>query len=412
MSWDALCARGLVEDVVVAGEFADLIKRRTLRIYQGFDPTSPNLHLGHMVSLRILRWFQLHGHHVTMLLGDFTGRIGDPTDKEATRQQLTHEQVTDNASTYQAQASRFLSFEGDNAADVRFNSEWLDPLSFKEVIEVAATFTVQQMLERDMFQDRLRAHRPIGLHEFLYPLMQGYDSVALRVDVELGGRDQLFNMMVGRQLVRTMQGRVKHVITTPLLPGLDGKKMGKTERNSVHLTEPALAMFAKLTLVDDDLLPLFLSLLTDVPDDDIVRVRARLQSAEVDLRDTRELFAHQLVSQLHGVPAADDALADFRRSQSTRSADENLPTAKVDDQSLSLAEVVVRSGLASSLGDARRVIAQGGVRINGVRQDVANGPIEWLLLDGSLLRVGRRGSVRLLVSGERDSRHADTTSLD
>lgn len=403
--WDfqILKNRGLLEQIIVDSELTDAIKSgKKISIYQGFDPTSPRLHLGHMISLRVLRWFQLHGHRVIFLIGDFTGRVGDPTDKSATRQQMTHEEVLENAKTYKDQASKILDFEGENPVEVKFNSEWLDKLTFSDVVELSANVTVQQMIQRDMFQKRLEENKPISLHEFLYPLMQGYDSVAMEVDAELGGRDQMFNMMVGRDLASALLNKPKHVLMTPLLPGLDGKKMGKTEGNTVDLLERPTAMYFKLTQVQDQLLPQYLSLLTDVDDSVIADVRERLKT-EANLQDARQVFASEVVRTLHDEAAVQKAEAEFARVIDSGELPQDVPTVEVSrsafpDGDCGLVDVIALTGLVKSRSDARRVIEQGGARLDGEQnRDVhARLPIEELA--DTILRVGKRGDVRLRVT--------------
>ena len=411
--------RGLLENVIVQEDLERALDAgRRLTIYQGFDPTSPSLHMGHYLSLRVLRWLQLRGHRVIFLVGDFTGRIGDPTDRTGARQPLTHEKVLENAQTYRDQICAVLDLEGDNPVEVRFNGDWLDPLTLKDVIGIAANVTVQQLIERDMFQVRLADNKPLYLHEVLYPLLQGYDSVAMAVDAELGGRDQMFNMMMGRDLVKTYLGKTKHVLMTPLIPGLDGRKMSKTYGNTVDLTEDAVPMFFKLTLVDDQLLPLFLSVFTDADDDEIANVRARLEG-ESNLQDVRERFALEVTSVFHGRDEAARAREEFRRVVSDRALPTELPVLSWKKLTISreprrhstsvmglqlgqqtptvtLANLVMDIGLVSSTSDAQ----QGGVRINGERTSTTPQTVLNLEdLKGSVVQVGKRGAVR--ISDER-----------
>ena len=403
-----LAARGMIEGIIVEKELAELVQGpRRLTVYQGFDPTGPNLHVGHLVALRILRWFQLQGHRVIFLVGDFTGRIGDPTDKAATRKTMSHDEVLENARTYQKQAGLVLDFAGENPAELRFNSEWLDSMTFRELTELASHLTVQQLIERDMFQERLKKRRPIALHEFLYPMMQGYDSVAMEVDVEVGGRDQLFNMMTGRDLVRHLQERSKHVITTPLLPGLNDSKMGKTEGNTVDLTEKPAAMFHQLTQIKDSLLPLFLAVLTDASEDEIAPVKARLEAGESNLRDAREHFAGLVVGRLHGAAAARDALQEFRRVV----VDQQLPTdievveldgQKIPAAGIDLVSLLTAAGRASSRSDARRLVKQNAVRLNEERKTDPHELIPGGALQDALLQVGKQSVVRLALRDGSD----------
>ena len=402
-SLDDMLRRGLLESVIVREELErDLASGKRLTIYQGFDPTSPHLHLGHYLSLRVLRWLQLHGHRVIFLIGDFTGRIGDPTDRTGARQPLTHEQVLENAATYRGQIAHVLDLGGENPVEVRMNGEWLDPLALRDVIGLAAKVTVQQLIERDMFQERLNEQRPLYLHEALYPLLQGYDSVAMGVDAELGGRDQMFNMMMGRDLVRSYLGKTKHVLLTPLVPGLDGRKMSKTYGNTVDLTEDAASMFFKLTQVSDGMLPLFLRVFTDAPDEEAVAVESRL-AGESNLVDVRERFAAEVTHVFHGAEGTARARAEFRRVVMEGEAPSLVPEVRLDAElfdaggAVSALDVVAATGLAGSRGDGRRVVLQGGFELDG---EAVNDPSAMLpagRLSGATAKVGRRGFVRIAV---------------
>ena len=301
--WDlqTLFDRGMLDDAIVRDElFDDIANGKRLTIYQGLDPTSPNMHIGHLVGLRVLRWFQLHGHHVILLIGDFTGRIGDPSDRPEARKRLTHAQVLANAETYAEQFSKIFDLDGDNPADIKFNGHWLDNISLAQFVEIMDKFTVQQLLERSMFQQRLKNNEALYLNEMIYPILQGYDSVAMEVDAELGGSDQLFNMMRGRDLVDAYLGKTKHVLTTQLLEGLDGRKMSKTYGNTVDLNEDPVPMFFKLTLVQDSKLPRFMQVLTDRAEDEIAAIEERAKT-EHNMIDARRLFAHDIVTMLHSV---------------------------------------------------------------------------------------------------------------
>ena len=394
-----LLRRGLLDGVIVQDELEkDLASGKRLTIYQGFDPTSTDLHIGHYLSLRILRWFQMHGHRVIFLFGDFTARIGDPTGQSAERQQLTRDQVLANTVTWREQIAHVLDFGGENPIEVKANGDWLESLSLRDMIEIAANITVQQLIERDMFQERLSQQRPLHLHETLYPLLQGYDSVAMSVDAELGGRDQMFNMMVGRDLVRSYIGKTKHVLMTPLIPGLDGRKMSKSYGNTVDLTEPPVEMFFKLTQVSDDLLPLFLNVLTDAPDEEVDDVHRRLET-EANLQHVRERFARELTEVFHGAEAADRAQAEFRRvvdeGQSRQEVNEAILRAK--GAAITAIDVAVATGLATSRGDARRLIQQGGLEINDRRQTDPTQEIALDELAGAIVKMGKRGFVRMRV---------------
>ena len=404
--WDlqTLFERGMLEDAIVREElFKDIESGKTLTIYQGFDPTSPNLHIGHLLGLRTLRWFQLHGHRVILLIGDFTGRIGDPSDRPEARRRLTHQQVLDNATTYREQFSRIFDLDGENPAEVRMNGDWLDQITLAQFSDIMDKFTVQQLLERSMFQERLDNNEALYLNEMIYPVLQAYDSVAMEVDAELGASDQLFNMMRGRDLVRSYLGKPKHVLTTPLLPGLDGRKMSKTYGNTVDLTEEPVPMFFKLTLVNDSALPSFMRVLTDSTEDEIKAVE-ELMTSEKNLVDERVAFAHKIVTLLHSVDAANDAQQEFQRVISEGELPSNIPVLTVPTDSISakgvnLVNMIATSDLVESKGDARRIIQQGGVSINGSVIEDPRAHIALTKLSGALLKIGKRGYVRI-TSGE------------
>ena len=404
--WDlqTLFDRGMLEDAIVREElFEDIESGKTLTIYQGFDPTSPNLHIGHLLGLRVLRWFQLHGHRVILLIGDFTGRIGDPSDRPEARKRLTHQQVLDNATTYREQFSRIFDIDGENPAEVRMNGDWLDQITLAQFSDIMDKFTVQQLLERSMFQERLDNNEALYLNEMIYPVLQAYDSVAMEVDAELGASDQLFNMMRGRDLVRSYLGKPKHVLTTPLLPGLDGRKMSKTYGNTVDLTEEPVPMFFKLTLVNDSALPSFMRVLTDSTEDEIKAVE-QLMTSKKNLVDERVAFAHKIVALLHSVDAANDARQEFQRVISEGELPSDIPVLTVPTNSISakgvnLVNMIATSDLVESKGDARRIIQQGGVSINGSVIEDPRAHIELTKLSGALLKIGKRGYVRI-TSGE------------
>ncbi|MCY4576058.1 MAG: tyrosine--tRNA ligase [Chloroflexi bacterium] len=394
-----LLRRGILDGVNVEEELQqDLDSGRRLTIYQGFDPTSTSLHIGHYLSLRVLRWFQLNGHRVIFLFGDFTARIGDPTGQSAERRQLTREDVVANAQTWRNQISRVLDLGGENPIEIKWNGEWLDQLTLRDMIEISANVTVQQLIERDMFQERLTQQRPLHLHETLYPLLQGYDSVAMSVDAELGGRDQMFNMMVGRDLVRNYNGKTKHVLMTPLIPGLDGRKMSKSYGNTVDLIENPVDMFFKLTQVSDELLPMFLSVLTDTPDQEIDEVRSRL-SSESNLQDARERFARMVTERLHGADDAERAQTEFTRvvDEGSMRQDVEEVLLKLSQEPLTILDVAVATGLATSRGDARRLIQQGGLEINDHRYTEPTLQLSPEDIEGAIIKMGKRGFVRMKV---------------
>ncbi len=364
--------RGTVE--VITGEelsrkvAASARTGRPLRVKAGFDPTAPDLHLGHTVLIQKLKHFQEAGHQVIFLIGDFTGMIGDPSGKSETRKPLTPEDVERNAATYKEQIFKILD---PDRTEVRFNSEWLSPLSIQEMVRVAAQMTVARMLERDDFRRRYEEERPISIHEFLYPLFQGYDSVALRADVEFGGTDQKFNLLVGRDLQRVYGQEPQVVMTTPLLVGLDGvNKMSKSLGNYVGITEPPETIFGKMMSVSDELMVTYYELLSDVSVAELAAIRAGLADGSRHPMETKVALAREIVSRFHGAAAAREAEEGFRRRFSAKEFPGDAPRVDVPSEGgkADLATVVSRvSRTFTSKSAARRLIAQGGVEVNGER---------------------------------------------
>ena len=360
-----LC-RGTEEILVESELAARLALGRPLRIKAGFDPTAPDLHLGHVVLLNKMRQFQDFGHEVIFLIGDFTGMIGDPTGKSATRPPLTREEVAANATTYTEQVYKILDPERTR---LEFNSRWMGKMDAAGLIELAATQTVARMLERDDFHKRYKAGKPISIHEFLYPLVQGYDSVALRADVELGGTDQKFNLLVGRQLQQTYGQPPQIVMTMPLLQGLDGvNKMSKSLGNYVGIAEPPLEMFGKVMSISDELMWRYFELLSARSLGDIQQLRDEAAGGR-NPRDIKFLLATELVTRFHDATAAERALADFIARHRDQSIPEDLPRLEVVavDGSMGIAHLLKAAGLVASTSEAVRLIQQGGVRIDGER---------------------------------------------
>jgi len=355
------------EELIVEEELARKLARgKPLRVKLGLDPTAPDLHLGHTVVINKLRHFQQLGHRVQFLIGDFTGMIGDPTGKNQTRPPLSREQILENAKTYREQAFKILDPE---RTDILFNSEWSDKLGAEGMIRLAARYTVARILEREDFAQRYRSGQPIAMHELFYPLMQGYDSVAMRSDVELGGTDQKFNLLVGRELQRDFGQEPQCILTTPLLEGLDGvNKMSKSLGNYVGIAEAPQEIFGKLMRISDELMWRYLDLLSFEPAEKI-KAKQRAVSAGANPRDVKFEFAKEIVERFHGKTAAEDAAQEFN----ARFRDRALPT-DIPEQSLKAppgglvsTQVLKQAGLVSSSSEADRLIAQGGVRVNGER---------------------------------------------
>jgi len=366
---EAVLERGIVEIIGREELERRLRAGERIRIYLGVDPTSPVIHLGHAVALRKLRQLQDLGHTIIFLIGDFTGRIGDPTDKSAARVQLTHAEVLENARTYVAQAARILDvWSPTNPVEIRYNGEWWDKMTARDMIELAANFTVQQMLQRDMFQRRIEENRPIGLHELLYPLLQGYDSVALEVDAEIGGTDQTFNMLVGRTLVRLLQNREKFVITVPLLEGTDGRKMSKSYQNVIGVTDPPFDMYGKVMSLKDELITRYFELLTDVPEAEIRQMARQMERGEVNPMELKKRLAFEIVSQFHSPEDARSAAERFAREVQQRELPAEIPEVPLPrGGDWPVADLLVALKLATSKSDARRLVEQGSVSIDGQR---------------------------------------------
>jgi tyrosyl-tRNA synthetase len=388
----AYLTKGCV-DVVRAGELKDkLAQGRPLTVKVGFDPTAPDLHLGHTVLLRKMKHFQDLGHRVIFVIGDFTGMIGDPTGRSKTRPPLSTEDIAQNAETYRAQVFKILD---PDKTVVDFNARWLHPLGAEGLIRLAARYNVAQMLERRDFKQRFEAGKPIAIHEFLYPLAQAYDSVFLKADVELGGTDQLFNLNVGRDIMPSFGLVPQVVMTTPLLEGLDGvEKMSKSLGNYVGVTEAPAEMFGKVMSVSDDLMWRYYLLLTDLTQDAIAQLKAQVAAGAAHPRQVKADLAKRIVGDFHSREAADQAAAAFdARFARGELAVDDLPVLAIDvaEESISVAKLVAGAGLAASTSDATRKIQQGGVRVDRekvtdikTRVDASRGEV--------ILEVGRRAA--------------------
>ncbi len=352
-------------------KFKSLIKSKKISIYLGVDPTGAHLHLGHATNLLLLKLLQRLGHKVIFLIGDFTARIGDPTDKLAARKPLTEREIKQNLKTFTAQASKIISFTGRNAVQVRFNADWLAKLSFADLVKIAANFTVQQMLKREMFQKRLADNKPIGLHEFLYPLMQGYDSVALNVDAELGGNDQTFNMLVGRDLLRIYKKKEKFVIATKLLinPKTGLKMMNKSEGGMINLDDRPNDMFGKVMAIDDDAMFELAKLATLVPSKEISKLEKSV-NAGLNPKDAKLQIAEWIVSTYFDQPTAVKAKERFVATFAKKKLPQEAPKLKVKPRQM-LVDLLVSAGVPSK-SEARRLIAQKGVKLNGRVQSDPN----------------------------------------
>lgn len=337
---------------------AKINRGEKLTIYLGIDPTGPTLHLGHAIVIKKLSEFQKNGHKIILLMGDFTAMIGDPTDKTAARKQLTHKEVLKNLKNYKKQASKLLSFTGKNPAKIMFNSKWLGKMNFADVLSLASNMTVSQMLERDMFQKRIEEEKPIFIHEFMYPLMQGYDSVAMNVDGEIGGNDQTFNMLCGRDLMKTLKNKEKFVLTTKLLEDNTGKKMGKTDGNMVALSDTPEQMYGNVMSWNDSLLVSGFELCTNVSMVEIENIVAELARG-VNPRNLKMKLAREIVSIYHGDKKAKDAEENFVKTFQKKEIPEDVEEIKGGGI---LGEVLVLKNVVSSKSDWRRLIEDGAVK--------------------------------------------------
>ena len=393
----ALLKRG-ADEILIEAELTERLRSgRPLRVKAGFDPTAPDLHLGHTVLINKLRQFQELGHEVLFLIGDFTGMIGDPSGKSATRPPLTREQVDENARTYEAQIFKILD---PQKTQVVFNSSWMGEMKAGELIRLAATHTVARMLERDDFHKRYANAQPIAIHEFLYPLIQGYDSVALRSDVELGGTDQKFNLLMGRELQKHFGQPPQVVLTMPLLEGTDGiQKMSKSLNNYIGINEHPQEMFGKIMSISDQLMWRYYELLSLRHSlDGIARMRASSERGEANPKVFKMELAHEIVGRFHGRTAADQALADWELRFSQRRMPEQMPEISIASEGaemLGLARLLKEAGLTDSTSEALRLIRQGGVRIDGER--ASDPQIEIRRGASHVLQVGKRRFVRVSV---------------
>ncbi len=363
---------------------------KKIRIYLGFDPSNPKLHLGHTLVLKKIKEFQNLGHEIILLIGDFTGRIGDPTDKLSTRKKLTKEEVLKNAKTYKEQAGKILNFSGKNPVKIKFNSEWLDKLKFSDIAGLAYYFTVQQFIERDMYQKRLKEGKPISLAEFLYPLMQAYDGVAMEVDMEVGGNDQTFNMLAGRSLMKSKLGKEKFVLTVPLLVGTDGQKMGKSLGNYISLTEGANDMYGKVMSISDNLIIEYFELCTDVPLKTIKEYKKELKKDPMTLK---KKLAFEITKTYYGEKEVKAAEKEFKNVFQQKKAPTKTKTIECEKKEYKLIDILVKNYLVSSKGDAKRIIKQGGIDLDG--KPITDIQFSFKPKEGNIIKIGKTKFIKI-----------------
>jgi len=380
------------DEILVLSEFEEKIKTgKKLKIKAGFDPTAPDLHLGHTVLLNKLRQFQDLGHEVIFLIGDFTGMIGDPTGKNTTRPPLTEAEVQENAKTYQAQVFKILD---KNKTQVVFNSSWLKALGADGMLKLSAQYTVARMLERDDFSKRFKANQPISIHEFLYPLMQGYDSVALEADVELGGTDQKFNLLMGRELQKSYGQDPQIILTMPLLEGLDGvNKMSKSLNNYIGINEPPEIMYAKLMSISDELMLRYIDLLSLKANEEIEQWKLRLKQGE-NPKNIKDEFTQEIIERFHNSDAYHMAKEDFTKRSSGLAPDEVKEFQISKQENLAIPQILKTINYVVSTSEAIRLIKSGGIRIDGEKIDLQY-QIE---KSNFLIQVGKRKFAKIILS--------------
>lgn len=375
-------------------EFSKLLKSgKKIRLYQGFDPSMPNLHLGNLVGLVKLRQFQLLGHEVIFLIGDFTGMIGDPTDKSASRKQLTRSQVLENAKNWRTQAGKILDFGGKNPARIMFNSKWGDKISFKNLIEITANFTVQQMLERDFFQKRLQEKRPIYLHEFLYPVAQAIDCVEMEVDLEIGGSDQTFNMLCGRTLMKALKGKEKFVLTTKLLVDNQGQKVGKTTGNALFLNQTPQDIFGGVMSFPDEVMLLSFELLTFYSLDKIDRLAKQLKAGEIKPIDLKKLLAYEITTIIYTEKLARQAEDYFTSVFQGGQKPDDCSVCLTDRSTANIVDILSKNDPGLSRSEIKRLICQRACEVNGEKVN----DICLDLKEGDIVKLGKHRFLRIKV---------------
>ena len=392
-----LIKRGIVEllpeDEMVKKIERSIKENKPLVIKQGFDPTAPDIHLGHTVGIRKLKHFQDLGHQVVVIIGDYTAMVGDPSEKNTTRPRLTHEQVMEHAQTYQEQFFKILDPE---KTIVRFNGEWFSKMTFAQIMELASKFTVARMLERDDFAKRYANQQPISIHEFFYPLMQGYDSVMIHADVEIGATEQKFNLVIGRDIQREYGQEPQVILTLPVLEGLDGKqRMSKSIGNYIGIDEDPKEMYGKTMSIPDELIYRYFELVTDVDQAALNEIKAKLANPKTNPRDLKMQLAYTLVRMYHGEEAAEYASAEFKKVFVKKDIPDEMPEMHLDKDKMRIDDLLIATKTASSKSEARRLITGGGVSIDG--QKISDPFFTVELKNGQILKVGKRKFVKIMV---------------
>jgi len=383
-----------IEEVLIKGverilpskeELKNLMMKRKIRLYLGIDPTSPQLHLGHAIALRKLKDFQDLGHEVILLFGTFTARIGDPSGRDKKRKPLTPSQIEKNMKTYKDQSSKILDF---SRVKIKGNADWLEKLNFNDLVKISSQFTISRLLERDMFQERIKAGGEVWLNELMYPLMQGYDSVAMDVDLEIGSSDQLFNALVGRKLQKIFRNKEKFVLITPMLLGLDGRKMSKTYGNTVNLTDSPAEMYGKLMSLKDELILQYFQLCTNLPLKEIKEMERELRRKEINPIEAKSRLAREIVTIYHGWEKAEEAEKEFNRVFREKKLPLKIPVIQIKEKKLNILELLTKTKLISSKSEAKRLILQKAVKINGALKENWQEIIE--IKKEMVIKVGKR----------------------
>ena len=392
-----------VSDLISEEDLKEKLKEadkenRPLRVKLGLDPTAPDIHLGHTVVLKKLKQFQDLGHEVYLIIGDFTGRIGDPSGKSKTRKQLTVEQIEENARTYEKQFSKILD---EDKTKLVFNSSWLGEMDFADVIKLSSKYTVARMLERDDFQKRYESNKPISIHEFFYPLMQGYDSIAIEADVELGGTDQRFNLLVGRNLQKEYGQEPQVLVMMPILEGLDGtEKMSKSLDNYIGVEDKPSEMYGKVMSIPDDLIVRYYELVTNVDVDKVKEIKEDIEVKNVNPMQHKKNLAYKIVEEFHGEEKAKEAANEFENVFSKGGLPEDIPEVEIsedelEDGELWIVKIVAATGMVDSNSEARRMIKQGAVRIDDKKYEKINLDLE--VKEGMIVQIGKRRYAKLKV---------------
>lgn len=367
---------------------------KKLTLYQGFDPTGTKLHIGHMVGFRKLRQWQDAGHKVIFLIGDGTGQAGDPSGKTKSRDTFfTNDELRENAKDYVMQAAKIVRFEGENPIEIKYNGDWLNKLNLAKILEIAGHFTLQQLIERDLFQERLKNNEPVNLREFLYPLLQGYDSVAMEVDLELGGSDQTFNMLTGRQLVKDYLEKEKFVMTTPLLADSQGRKIGKTEGNVIGLTDSPQELYGKIMALGDDVIVKGFEYLTSIPMEEVAKIKQEMENGQNPVQFKKKL-AYEITKELNSETDAKNAQENFEKTVQNRELPTEIEEIQLssDDEEYISEDLLVDLNLASSKAEAKRLFEQGGVTIEDKK---LTGNENLAIKNDMVLRIGKRRIIKL-----------------